>query len=172
MLVKFISSRKSEWSQYIDTCVFAYNTSRHESTKFTPFEVMFNRIATLPIDITVRKKSPEEVLKLALVPVDESETKELLEKRNRLLLMVKDNIKIAQAKQKRDYDRKHAKPSLFQVGAMVLAKDHTRKKRKGGKLDNRWLGPFKIEKVLPRGTYLISSNGTVKKYTGAHLKPY
>ena len=87
--------------------------------------------------------------------------------------MVKDNIKAAQEKQKRDYDKKHAKPSLFQVSALVLAKDHTRKKRKGGKLDTRWLGPFRIEQVLPRGIYLISSpNGRTKKYTGAHLKPY
>ena len=89
-------------------------------------------------------------------------------------MMVKENIMAAQAKQKRDYDRKHAKPSLFRVGAIVLAKDYTRKKRKGGKLDTRWLGPFKIEKVLPRGGiyHIISANGSKKKYTGAHLKPY
>ena len=43
-------------------CVFAYNTSQHESTRFTPFEIMFGCTATLPIDIDVRKKSPEEVV--------------------------------------------------------------------------------------------------------------
>ena len=161
MLVKYVSTKKHEWSKYIDTCVFAYNTSRHESTKFTPFEIMFNRTATLSIDIAMRKKSPEVMLHLALDPVHESNTEELLERRNKKLMMVKENITAAQAKQKRDYDLKHAKPSLFRVGALVLAKDHTRKKRKGGKLDTRWLGPFKIEKVLPRGIYhIISPNGS------------
>ena len=81
MLVKFVSSKKSKWSRYIDICIFAYNTSRHESTKFTPFEVMFNRTATLPIDIAVRKESPEKILELALNHSGEGEgSKELLEK--------------------------------------------------------------------------------------------
>ena len=121
----------------------------------------------------MRKKSPEEVLELAQNHVDtEYNSQELVERQNKQLQTVKDNIIAAQEKQKRDYDKKHAKPSLFQVGALVLAKDHTRKKRKGGKLDSRWLGPFRIEQVLPRGIYLISSNSTIKKYTGAHLKPY
>ena len=107
------------------TCVFTYNTSRHESTKFTPFEIMFNRTATLSIDIAMRKNSPEAMLHLALDLVHESNAEELLERRNKKLMMVKENIMAAQAKQKRDYNRKHAKPSLFRVGALVLAKDHT-----------------------------------------------
>ncbi len=31
---------------------YAYNTAQHESTKFTPFELMFSRSPVLPIDIT------------------------------------------------------------------------------------------------------------------------
>ena len=50
-LVKFFHSKKSAWSSFLDTCVFAYNTSRHESTCFTPFSLMFSRQATLPIDV-------------------------------------------------------------------------------------------------------------------------
>lgn len=61
MLVKFVHSRKTAWGSFLDTCVFAYNTSRHESTQFTSFELMFNRQATLPIDIEFRKALPEEV---------------------------------------------------------------------------------------------------------------
>ena len=43
MLVKFIDKKKDTWEDYLDTCVFAYNTARHESSKFTPFELMFGR---------------------------------------------------------------------------------------------------------------------------------
>ena len=50
MLVKFVHSKKQKWSSFLDTCVFAYNTSQHESSKFTPFQLMFGRRATLPID--------------------------------------------------------------------------------------------------------------------------
>lgn len=31
--------------------VYAYNTSKHESSKFTPFEVMFGRKAVVPVDV-------------------------------------------------------------------------------------------------------------------------
>ena len=51
MLVKFIGEKKESWEDYLDTCIYAYNTARHESSKFTPFELMFSRKAVLPIDI-------------------------------------------------------------------------------------------------------------------------
>ena len=51
MPVKFIASKKESWQDYPDTCVYAYNTSRHDSAKFTPFELMFGRQAILLIDI-------------------------------------------------------------------------------------------------------------------------
>ena len=51
MLRKYIQEKKEKWDDYLDTCTFAYNTSRHESTKFTPFEIMFGRKAILPLDL-------------------------------------------------------------------------------------------------------------------------
>lgn len=51
MLVKFINKKKKLWEDYLDTCIYAYNTAKHESSKFTPFELMFSRKAVLPIDI-------------------------------------------------------------------------------------------------------------------------
>ena len=51
MLVKYVSSKKEMWGHYLDTCAFAYNASQHDSTKFTPFMLMFGRRATLPIDV-------------------------------------------------------------------------------------------------------------------------
>jgi hypothetical protein len=32
----------------------------------------------------------------------------------------------------------------FKVGAKMLMKDFTRRKRKGGKMDKKWLGPYYI----------------------------
>ena len=57
MLVKFIEEKKDIWEDYLDICVFAYNTARHDSTGYTPFELMFGRKPLLPIDIDVEKKS-------------------------------------------------------------------------------------------------------------------
>ena len=52
MIVNYVSSRKELWDEYLDACVFAYNTSRHESSLHTPFEVMFGRKAFIPIELT------------------------------------------------------------------------------------------------------------------------
>ena len=51
MIAKYVSSRKELWDEYLDACVFAYNTSRHESSLHTPFEVMFGRNAVISIEL-------------------------------------------------------------------------------------------------------------------------
>ena len=45
MLSKAVMGHKEIWDQ-----LFAYNTLSHESTNYTPFEVMFGRKARIPID--------------------------------------------------------------------------------------------------------------------------
>lgn len=36
-------TRDSEWDEWIDLAIFAYNTSKHESTGYTPFELVFGK---------------------------------------------------------------------------------------------------------------------------------
>lgn len=55
MLLKFVADKKESWADYLDLCVYAYNSSRHESSKFSPFEVMFGRRAVLPVDLDEAK---------------------------------------------------------------------------------------------------------------------
>ena len=93
--------------------------------------------------------------------------------RQRILEEAKKNIIEAQAKQKEQYDRKHAQPEYYQVDQQVLKKYFTRKKTRGGKLKERYLGPYTITKVLPHGVYEIRDEvGLTIRVTGAHLKVY
>lgn len=62
MIVKFVEKKKELWDQYLETCLFAYNSSRHESTHFSPFELVFGRKAVLPIDLDTEKSQPEAIL--------------------------------------------------------------------------------------------------------------
>lgn len=170
MLVKFIGRNKSTWSKYLDTCVFAYNTSQQDSTKFTPFQLMFGRKATLPIDINIQKNSKD-----LIKGVNFEDIEELNKERERRLQKAKANIVDAQRKQKKHYDTKRAKPLCYKTGALVLVKDFTRKKRKGGKLDPKWIGPYVIQKKLTRGVYTVALQNDLsktRKVTGAHLKLY
>ena len=63
----------------------------------------------------------------------------------------------------------------YAVGAKMPVKDFNRKKRKGGKMDHRWMGPFMITKCLGKGLYSLnscSSDKTLGRVHGIHLKPY
>ena len=45
-----MNERCDDWDELIPGVLFAYHTSVHSSTKCTPFEVMYERKAKLPID--------------------------------------------------------------------------------------------------------------------------
>ena len=100
VLVKFITSRKESWQDYPDTCVYAYNTSHHDSTRFmiTPFELMFGRQAELLID--VRSDAVEAVDDVFTTVVEETFQK-MVEAKKATLEKAKTNIVAAQEKEKR-----------------------------------------------------------------------
>ena len=53
MLSKYTLDKRGVWDEFLNACVYAYNTAVHESTCFTQFELMFGRKAVLPVDIDV-----------------------------------------------------------------------------------------------------------------------
>ena len=76
----------------------------------------------------------------------------------------------AQRIQKRNYSRKRGKGSHFGIGNKVLKKDFRRKKRAGGALDPKWLGPYEVMKDIGKG--LCSDDGKVDLAHGDHLKVF
>ena len=93
------------WDEYLDTYVYAYNTSVHDSTTFSPFEVMFGRKAILPIDINIDEKEPDmmlmnqEEIEPAIAEVIDVMSEQCL----KVLESVKQSIQQAQIKQKHYY---------------------------------------------------------------------
>ena len=62
ILVKAITGKQGLWDEFIDSVVFAYNTSCHESSCYAPFEVMFGHKAVLPIDVDVKSVSLDKFI--------------------------------------------------------------------------------------------------------------
>ena len=50
MISKYAQEQKETWDDLLGETVYIYNTAVQESTKYTPFEVMFGRRGKLPID--------------------------------------------------------------------------------------------------------------------------
>jgi transposase InsO family protein len=51
MIRMYVDIDQKNWNKFIPYCVFAYNTSRQETTKHSPYYMLFGRSATLPIDV-------------------------------------------------------------------------------------------------------------------------
>ena len=47
----FFSEHLDTLDLHIDQAVFAYNTSRHESTRLSPYELVLGRVARMPVEI-------------------------------------------------------------------------------------------------------------------------
>uniref|UniRef100_A0A1X7V8J8 Uncharacterized protein n=1 Tax=Amphimedon queenslandica TaxID=400682 RepID=A0A1X7V8J8_AMPQE len=139
---------------------------------------MFGRKAYLPVDIEYESNDGEEILEECHASAENKhETVSALTSKYRSMLQdAKENIKLSQNKQKEQYDRKHSTRQLkFSVGTLVLKKDFLKKKRKGGCMDPKWLGPYKIIKDLGKGFFslqCIDTEDVVKSVHGAHLKIY
>ena len=93
-----ILKTKKLLGRFLDTCVFAYNTTQHESTCYTPFELMFGRKPLLPIDVNTEKKD----VAMLLNEYHGTQNLSLAKKREvhqKLLKTAKANITKAQQKQ-------------------------------------------------------------------------
>ena len=53
ILASFVSNHPDDWDNWVSLAVYAYNTSCHKSTKFSPYEMVFGRMprASLELDL-------------------------------------------------------------------------------------------------------------------------
>jgi hypothetical protein len=47
---KFTQQNHANWDQKLQEIVYGYNSALQESSRYTPFEAMFGRLARFPID--------------------------------------------------------------------------------------------------------------------------
>jgi hypothetical protein len=54
----FCNPKLNNWDEWLPFACFAYNTTPHSVTKFTPYEMLFGRITNIPGRL---QKQPEPV---------------------------------------------------------------------------------------------------------------
>jgi hypothetical protein len=165
MLAKVIEE-ENQWDEYIDPALFAYRTTKHNTTKRTPYFMLYGKEAKLPIDEMEKRNEnyKESILKRTYELID------LTEERN----LTVNRIKKVQGKQKERFDR-NIKEKKFKIGEKVLLKDSAKEKQWSGKLLPKWKGPFYIHDVIGKGAYKLKTlEGKVLKnpYNIKHLKEY
>ena len=117
MLGTLDTEKKVNWKKYIPSLVYAYNCTKHESTKFAPFELMFGRKPKLPIDSMFANTY--------ITSTASKNTKDYIhDLKNRMQdtqRVVKEHSDKARMKQKVQFDKK-AKASKLSLGDKVLVK--------------------------------------------------
>ncbi|XP_071727227.1 uncharacterized protein [Rutidosis leptorrhynchoides] len=128
------------WDKYLPLAEFSYNNSYHASIKAAPFEALYGRKCRSPIcwnEVGDRQLTGPEII---------HETTEKI-------VQIKERLKTARSRQK-SYADVRRKPLEFQIGDMVMLKVSPWKGvirfGKRGKLNPRYVGPFKIiERIGP-----------------------
>ena len=125
---------KGYWVKYLPLVEFAYNNSFQASIGMAPYEALYRRKCRTPIcwdEVGERKLSSEELVR------DSTEK----------IQVVRERLKVAQDRQK-SYANTRRKDLEFEVGDLVFLKVAPWKGvvrfQKRGKLNPRYIGPFKI----------------------------
>ena len=69
---------------------------------------------------------------------------------------------IAKARQDPKYINKNEYQQALDVGSMVLLRNSQRDGRKGGKLQQHWLGLYKVQESVGKGVYKLLNPSTGK----------
>ena len=126
-LQKLVNEHQNDWDELVNNVLFAYRSSRHDSTKSSPFLLMYGREARLPIDLTrVQCTHPDEL-------DFEKKVEKMLEIQKKMHDRARSNIEKAQARQKRQYDAKHNTNTKLKVSDKVLVCSMKNKRSKGRK---------------------------------------
>ena len=158
-----VNEHQDDWDTILDEILFAYRTSRHTSSKFTPFFLMYGREACLPIELATEVNSSDSSDES--MESFEEKIQQFLDIRKQVHDKARANIKKAQDNQKRQYDAKHNTNTHLKVGDKVLVENKRNDGRKGGKLDVRFPGgPYEITEDLGKGRFrLRGSDGLIRK---------
>jgi len=116
MLGTLDSNGKKDWKSHVGPLVHAYNSTRHETTGYSPFFLMYGRHPRLPVDLAFGLEiEPSKVKSIS------EYTKSLRQRLRQAYDLASETVKKSQARQKGTYDLK-ARAAMLEVGDRVLVK--------------------------------------------------
>ena len=162
---KFIDTQGSDWDLKVRAAAMAYNSSKHETTRYTPYYLVHGQEARLPADAKFRPSAP-------LVQV-----RSFVEDRSRTLQKAFEDArarsKEAATKMQERYDKK-ASPTHYEVGDEVWVTDPTAAAGGKPKLGLPYKGPSTIVKTYGEQSVVHKVQGKGGRTVNVHhnrLKP-
>lgn len=137
--------------------MFSYNCSIHEATKFTPYELVFGKLARLP--------SSKPLAENENLPTYSGFLKEIVTRIINNQKSAYNNLIEAKLKSKKYYDR-DCRPNLYKIGDSVFLRSGP----KPGKLQDHYSGPFEILDITDSNGVIIKIKNKLKTVHPDRLK--
>jgi len=142
MLAMYVSKHQRDWDRFISFALFAYRTAVQDSTKETPFYLIYGRDPCLPLDVVL--SAP--ISKYASV---DDYKQEVIRRTQEARYVAQQCIERAQFNQTINYNAsKKAKDSDFKPGDRVWLYTPQVAKGLSCKLAHLWNGPYRIIKKV------------------------
>ena len=154
MISTLLESTKRAWDDLIPYVLYAYRTAVHESTKDTPFYLMFGRDALTPTDAVLQE------LPSPLYADTEDFKLTMHDRLQKAWTTAVQNIAASQSKAITHYP---SKPASFQVGDLVRVHIPYNGFGVAAKFHRPWQGPYRILK--------ITGNNLLVKLIGSRKAP-
>lgn len=161
MLATTTKNHPFDWEDQLSKVCFAYNSSVHSSTGYTPFFLMFGRQAKLPIDIVYGTGENSEL------PASDYAV-HLKKGLEEAYCTVREKLSASHEHRKTHYDKRiHGRP--FKDGELVWLHSTVVPRGKSRKLHHPWTGPFKVMEQLSECDYRIRGLGRKRKIHVVHF---
>ncbi|KAJ9507622.1 hypothetical protein QJQ45_019189 [Haematococcus lacustris] len=167
MLRPYVNDHKTDWDQHLAAVEFAYNSSEHVGTGFTPFYLNYGQHPTTPSALLLPPPT--------LVPSQAAED---------FVTSMRNNLTAARSALQRSIDTQklhadqHRRHEEFEVGDLVLlscANLNLQTAVNSAKLQPRFVGPFKVLAKHSPVSYkldLPSSMRILPTFHISRLRPY
>jgi transposase InsO family protein len=161
MLRNYVGYRQDDWDILLTPLEFAYNNAPQKATGFSPFFLNSGHNPNLPSSLIKPQETP--------VPAVDDFINEL----SLLTQRAKDEITAAQIKQQQ-YQDANRKEELFEVGEEVLLSTKhltpiNLKERPSKKLQQRFVGPFKILTKIGQVAYRLDLGPNYRIHNVFHV---
>ena len=142
MLATLDEPKKSEWSQHTKYLTHAYNCTRHDTTNFSPFEIMFGRQPRLSVDWYFGTRREEDKTPVSVY------VKELKNRLDAAYRVANENAAKTGQRNRERFNKK-VKVSTLSVGDRVLVKNVSIRGKH--KLANHWSPEVHVVLKQPGG---------------------
>ena len=107
-LIKLTQDQQENWDLHLEGVLYSYRISRQDSSKFSPYFLMYNRHPRKAIDHELANSSIDPASLIDDEDRKDTLVKQLIELREHNKAKATENILKAQARQKKYYDVKHS----------------------------------------------------------------